>query len=152
MSTQLRHSGACFCGSVSYTVTGKPKLSAFCHCTRCQRLSGSTFIWTIHFPAPAFTWTHLEPHTAALDSYVTDGKPWKTRYRCKRCGVCVASHNTQTDNVSVWGVHLERDENGVTKDLDSIKPTAHTFYATRILDVGDNLGKWEGLEGSSTRM
>lgn len=32
--------GACFCNAVSYEVTGEPNLSAFCHCTNCQRLSG----------------------------------------------------------------------------------------------------------------
>ncbi|KAK7063888.1 Mss4-like protein [Favolaschia claudopus] len=152
MSTQLQHSGTCYCGSVSYTVTGNPTLSAFCHCTRCQRMNGAAFIWTIHFPATAFIWTHSEPHSVALNSYAAEDKPWKTRYRCKNCGVCVASRNTETESVSVWGVQLERHEDGATKDLDSVRPTAHIFYATRIVDVQDNLGKWEGYEGSSTRM
>src|SRR5580658_3795305 len=33
--------GACFCGSVTYTVSGMPVLSAYCHCTNCQRLNGT---------------------------------------------------------------------------------------------------------------
>ncbi|KAJ6601436.1 Mss4-like protein [Mycena vulgaris] len=150
MTTAI-HAGACFCGSVSYTVTGKPTLSAYCHCTRCQVLTGSAFIWTIHFPAVAFTWTHSEPHDRALDAYVTEGKPWKTRYRCKNCGCCIASHNTKTENFSVWGTQLEREE-GVTKNLDAVKPTAHIFYETRLVDVNDELSKWEGYEDKSTRI
>ncbi|KAJ6623056.1 Mss4-like protein [Mycena sp. CBHHK59/15] len=145
------HKGACFCGSVSYTVTGRPKLSAYCHCTRCQVLSGSAFIWTIHFPAAAFSWSHEEPRDAALDLYVTDGKPWKTRYRCKRCGGCVSSYNSKTEHWSVWGAQLERDDGGETKNIDEVKPTAHIFYGTRLVDVKDDLGKWEGYEDKSVR-
>ncbi|KAJ7024385.1 Mss4-like protein [Mycena alexandri] len=151
MSTSI-HAGACFCGAISYTVTGKPTLSAYCHCTRCQRMTGSACIWTIHFPASAFAWTHPEPQDVVLDKWVTEGKPWKTRYRCTKCGCCVASHNTKTESWSVWGSQLERNENGVTKDLAVIKPTAHIYYGTHLLDVKDDLGKWEGYEYKSNRI
>ncbi|KAJ7070660.1 hypothetical protein C8F01DRAFT_1206404 [Mycena amicta] len=125
--------GSCFCGATSYTVSGTPTLSA---------PAGSPCIWTIHFPAAAFSWTTNDPQ---LDSYVTEGKQWKTRYRCKACGCCVGS---------VWGTQLERDENGVTKDYEIVKPTAHIFYSTAIIAVGedDGLGKWEGYESKSTHL
>ncbi|KAJ7755022.1 Mss4-like protein [Mycena maculata] len=162
------HAGACFCGSVSYTVTGQPTLSAYCHCTRCQAsllglaslrnslnsqiMTGSAFIWTLHYPAAAFAWTHPEPHSAALAEYVTEGKNWKTRWRCNRCGCCIASYNTKTEHWSVWGTQFEREEGGITKDLDGIKPTAHIFYGTRLVDVKDKLSKWEGYEDNSAKI
>ncbi|KAF7307366.1 hypothetical protein MIND_00530700 [Mycena indigotica] len=142
--------GSCFCGAITYEVTGKPTLSAFCHCTRCQKMNGSPCIWTIHFPASAFSWTSTNPK---LDKYVTDGKPYKTRYRCKTCGCCVGSYNSITENWSVWGTQIERDENGLTKDYDALKPTAHIFYSTAVIEVGgDGLGKWEGYENKSLRI
>ncbi|KAJ7687381.1 hypothetical protein B0H17DRAFT_1070030 [Mycena rosella] len=113
---------------------------------------GSAFIWTIHMPAAAFAWTHAKPHDAALDKYVTEGKPWKTRYRCKNCGCCVGSYNTKTENWSVWGTQLERNEGGITKNWEVVKPTAHIFYETRLVDVDDELSKWEGYEYKSTRI
>jgi hypothetical protein len=64
----------------------------------------------------------------------------------------VGSYNIKTDNWSVWGAQLQREDDGVTKDLESVKPTAHIFYGTRIVDVNDDLGKWEGYENKSTRM
>ncbi|KAJ7610906.1 Mss4-like protein [Roridomyces roridus] len=143
------HSGSCFCGQVSYKVTGKPTTSSFCHCTRCQRLTGSAFIWTIHFPNAAFKWTS---DASAMDSYATDGKPYKTRYRCSKCGACVASYNANTEEWSVWGSQLERDSDGKTKDMDVVRPTAHTYYGTRLVDVNDGLGKWEGYEGKSAQL
>ncbi|TFK79774.1 hypothetical protein K466DRAFT_667975 [Polyporus arcularius HHB13444] len=144
--------GGCFCGSVTYAVTGTPTLSAFCHCTNCQRLSGCPFVHTIHFPASAFMWTHPAPHEDRLDSYVVTGKPWKTRWRCKSCGACVVSANSKTENRSVWGAHLARDEAGKILDWKSVQPTAHIFYDTRMLDVNDDLGKWTGYENNSTRL
>ncbi|KAF7303086.1 hypothetical protein MKEN_01272100 [Mycena kentingensis (nom. inval.)] len=140
--------GSCFCGAVNYTVSGSPVRSAFCHCTRCQKMNGSPCIWTIHFPNSAFAWTTSDP---AVDGYATDGKLYKTRYRCKACGVCIASYNSKTENWSIWGTQLERGDNGVTKDYDAVKPTSHMFYGTAIISAGDDgLGRWEGYEGTST--
>ncbi|KAH9919991.1 Mss4-like protein [Epithele typhae] len=155
------HDGSCFCGAVSYTVAGKPLLSAFCHCTNCQRLSGCPFVHTVHFLASAFAWTHAPPPggdpASALDAYTIPAKPWKTRYRCRTCGACVASANARAETRSVWGAHLARttaapDGAGRIADWDAVRPTAHIFYGTRMLDVPDGLGKWEGYEGKSARL
>ncbi|KAI1798186.1 Mss4-like protein [Ganoderma leucocontextum] len=144
--------GACFCSAVSYEVTGEPSLSAFCHCTNCQRLSGCPFVHTIHFPSSAFAWTHAAPHKERLDAYVIPSKPHKTRWRCKACGACVMSANAKTGSCSVWGAHLARDGAGRIIDWEKVKPTAHIFYGTRMLDVSDGLGKWEGYENDSVRV
>lgn len=32
--------GACFCKSVTFTLTGKPELCVYCHCSLCQRITG----------------------------------------------------------------------------------------------------------------
>lgn len=40
VEVDIVHKGGCFCGSVSYEVKGLPSLSAYCHCTLCQRLNG----------------------------------------------------------------------------------------------------------------
>ncbi|KAK7680190.1 hypothetical protein QCA50_016699 [Cerrena zonata] len=144
--------GTCFCGSVSYALSAPPVLSAYCHCTNCQRLKGCPFVHTVHFDASAFRWTHAEPHYDHLHAYPIPDKPHKTRYRCKNCGACVASHNSTKDKWSIWGVHLERTSEGKIKDWNVVKPTAHIFYGTRILDIEDSLGKWEGYEGDSGRI
>ncbi len=107
---------------------------------------------TIHFPSSAFQWTHPAPHEERLDSFIPPSKPYKIRYRCKKCGACVASVNSKTANTSVWGAHLARDEDGKILDWETVQPTAHIFYGTRMLDVKDSLGKWEGYENGSTRL
>jgi hypothetical protein len=106
----------------------------------------------MHFDAAAFTWTHSEPHETQLDSYDNPLKPYKRRFRCRNCGVSVASYNSQTQRVSVWGATLDRNEEGRIVGWDIAKPTAHMFYGTRMLDVNDNLSKWEGYESKSERL
>ncbi|KAG1868236.1 Mss4-like protein [Suillus subalutaceus] len=144
--------GSCFCQAVSYAVSAHPILSAYCHCTSCQRLTSCPFIHTMHFDASAFTWTHPEPHESQLDFYDNILKPYKRRYRCKTCGVGVASHNYNTNRVSIWGATLNRNEDGNIVGWDIAKPTAHQFYGTRMLDVNDDLTKWEGYESNSDNL
>jgi hypothetical protein len=37
------HEGGCHCGAVRYRVLSNPMLAGVCHCTSCQRRSGSAF-------------------------------------------------------------------------------------------------------------
>ncbi|GLB43532.1 putative glutathione-dependent formaldehyde-activating enzyme [Lyophyllum shimeji] len=89
------------------------------------------------------------PKEHVLDAFSPPEKPWKTRFRCKLCGVCVASRNVKATKWSIWGAQLERDGDGKLKRWDALKPTAHIFYGTRMLDVDDKLGKWSGYENAS---
>jgi hypothetical protein len=110
----------------------------------------AAFIHTIHFPASSFKWTTAEDN---LQTYVVPTKPWKTRFRCKNCGVAVAGHNGRRDKRSIWGGQLDREtEGGRIKNWDIVKPSAHIFYETRMLDVNDGLSKWAGYEGDSERL
>ena len=39
--------GGCLCGAVRYVLKGEPRGIALCHCTHCQRLSGSLFSFNL---------------------------------------------------------------------------------------------------------
>ncbi|KAG6851404.1 hypothetical protein H0H93_005802 [Arthromyces matolae] len=145
------YNGQCFCGSISYQVAGTPTLRAYCHCTNCQKLSGAPFIHTIHFPSAAFQWTNKDA-LIDMDSFNPPSKPYKTRYRCKNCGVCVASKNSLTEQSTIFGVHLQRDEKGALVDWDDLKPTSHIYYATHVLEIKDGLSKWAGYENQSEQL
>ncbi|KAG9313483.1 hypothetical protein JVU11DRAFT_5808 [Chiua virens] len=118
-------SGSCFCGTITFSVFGPPVLSAYCH---------------------------YQPAREALDHYENPLKPYKRRFRCKQCGSQVASFNTRTSQFSFWGACLERGPDGEILNWEQVKPTAHIFYGTRMLDVNDGLGKWEGYEGNQPRL
>jgi hypothetical protein len=38
-----KHEGGCVCGAVRYVITGDPLRVTVCHCTWCQRRTGSAF-------------------------------------------------------------------------------------------------------------
>jgi hypothetical protein len=39
--------GGCLCGAVRYVLKGEPRATAICHCTHCQRQSGSLFSFNL---------------------------------------------------------------------------------------------------------
>lgn len=46
--------GSCRCGALRVRVTKPPILTAACHCTGCQKMSGSAFSTTAMIPADGF--------------------------------------------------------------------------------------------------
>ena len=47
---------------------------------------------------------------------------------------------------------MRRDKDGKIERWEDVKPSAHIFYGTRMVDIRDGLGKWEGYVGSSVRL
>ncbi|KAI5996317.1 Mss4-like protein [Pisolithus albus] len=145
--------GSCFCGQVTFGAIAPPVLSAYCHCTQCQKLTACPLVHTMHFMDTDFRWTTTgDPPQTDLDTYDNPLKPHKRRYRCKTCGVCAVSYNRNTRRFSVYAGAVKRDADGKILNWEIIKPTAHQFYGTRVMDIEDGLDKWEGYEGNSTRL
>ena len=81
--------GRCLCGGVTYSVDAEPVVQAACHCTDCQRQSGSPFSVIVGVPRGAF---HVEGST--LSSFTTIGEDHggeTQRNFCSRCGAPVFS-------------------------------------------------------------
>jgi len=49
-----KRTGGCLCGSVRYTLDSDPVIMAVCHCTHCQKQSGSVFSANIAVPDTAY--------------------------------------------------------------------------------------------------
>jgi hypothetical protein len=76
--------GGCLCGSVRYVSDAEPMLVAVCHCSTCQKNTGSAFSLNIGLPSSSVTVTGeslatYEDHTGA------SGKPFFRAF-CSRCG------------------------------------------------------------------
>ena len=78
------HSGGCVCGSIRYRVQGEPVRAYVCHCTFCQRFTGSAF--------GVFTWFNEEnvevtgDGIATYDHTVDETDRWFRLHFCGRCG------------------------------------------------------------------
>ncbi len=76
-------SGSCLCGSVKFAAT--PPFTAFryCHCTRCQKASGSAHAANVFVPLAQFAWCSGEPH---IKRYDLTGAQRFSVWFCDQCG------------------------------------------------------------------
>jgi hypothetical protein len=74
--------GGCLCGAVRYVLKGEPKAIAICHCTHCQRQSGSVFSFNVVFGEADYE------QSGETMLYVDKGDSGQPVYRhfCGRCG------------------------------------------------------------------
>lgn len=79
----MKITGQCHCGFVTYSATLDPAQVSICHCTDCQRLTGSAFRVTASLPAGDFALTGGQPKR-----YVRYGDNGATRLQffCPDCG------------------------------------------------------------------
>ncbi len=81
--------GRCLCGSVTYHAEGEPLVQAVCHCTDCQRQTGTAFSVIVGVPRAALT---VEGSTLA--SFTTTGEDHggdTQRQFCSACGSPIVS-------------------------------------------------------------
>lgn len=76
-------SGGCLCGAVRYSTTAEPAMMAVCHCTDCQKQSGSAFSINVLVPRD-----QIEVDGEALSHFDVKGDSGEnvSRNFCNRCG------------------------------------------------------------------
>lgn len=81
-NVELKYSGRCLCGEISYSADVEPLFTGNCHCKDCQRSSGSAFTPAILF---------LEQNVSVLGEAryfetVSDSGSTHKRGFCSKCG------------------------------------------------------------------
>lgn len=119
--------GGCACGAIRYEITAMPLLLYACHCTDCQRRSGSSF--SLNMPVA----------TKALRIVKGAPKGWRsgattTSWFCGDCGCRLyGERDERPDAMSVRA--------GTLDDTSWLRPAAHIF--TR------SAQPWETFEGAA---
>ena len=75
------YEASCICGSIKYRFTGKPYTIYACHCTDCQRRTGTAFGLSMHVPASSVELTEGNH----LDITKPDGSIFKLCEGCRSC-------------------------------------------------------------------
>ncbi len=75
--------GGCLCGAVRYECTAEPVAVYYCHCTDCQKASGTAFHTGVFVPVDAFTIVQGE---AATYERPSDAGNTVTHAFCRDCG------------------------------------------------------------------
>lgn len=80
-------SGGCLCGAVRYSVAAESPLPVVCHCTHCQKQSGSAFSYALVVPTSALS------VSGALKTYRDVGSSGMEVLRkfCPECGSAILS-------------------------------------------------------------
>jgi hypothetical protein len=80
--------GGCQCGALRYEVRKAPQLVYTCHCTECQRLTGSAFSMALVVATGAFHLTGTQPRPFFR---IADSERRVTRWLCPVCGTWIWS-------------------------------------------------------------
>src|SRR5579871_2205066 len=83
------HEGGCLCGAVRFRITGTPVSVAICHCTNCQRNTGSAFSVNVIFHKPDYT---IQGTPAIYDDAGDTGNIVR-RVFCGKCGTPIESRS-----------------------------------------------------------
>ncbi|HEY6354531.1 MAG TPA: GFA family protein [Burkholderiaceae bacterium] len=78
------HQGGCLCGTVRYRTIGRPERTTICHCTFCQRLTGSAFL-----VEPVFSTRNVQIERSRVATYdhrsAAHGRALRVHF-CPTCG------------------------------------------------------------------
>ena len=111
-----KFSGGCLCGAVRYECNAEPLGMAICHCTHCQKVSGSAFSVNIVVPAPSVTW---QGQSGSYADTGESGKPLSRKF-CRNCGSSLA-----TETEALPGAIVIKA--GTLDDKSWLKPNYHIW-------------------------
>jgi len=115
------YEGGCLCGAIRYRVDAEPLALYVCHCTDCQRQTGTSFASAMIVPKSAFELLRGEPRAYAALS------PEGWVKRGKFCDACATR---------VWGLPARFPEvlvlrPGTLDDTTWLSPAAHIWTRSR---------------------
>jgi hypothetical protein len=109
--------GHCGCGAVAFEISEPLAAAAYCHCTRCQRRSGTATQGSARLAPGSLTVTRGEEH---LKAWAPEGGLEKVF--CGECGSARLARDPETGDISI--VRL-----GAIDGDPGIRPMAHQFVA-----------------------
>ena len=112
--------GNCLCGAVEFTAELPSRWVAHCHCTMCQKISGSAFItWA------GFSKSQCEINDASPQLQWYASSPEALRGFCKKCGSVLFFTSTR------WPDEIHISLPSFQTSIDR-KPEMHAFWDTHV--------------------
>ena len=112
--------GGCQCGDVRYRVAGEPVAVTACHCTECQRQSGSAFAMSMIVPRAAF---RLTGETRSFTRRADSGAEVECLF-CPRCGTRI--YHVPASMPATLNV-----KPGTLDDTAWLEPVLHVWTASK---------------------
>lgn len=113
--------GRCTCGAITYEMTAPPLFTHCCHCSWCQRESGSAFALNAIVEATGLTVTQGTPEAVTIPTASGRGQ---TVHRCPACKVAL---------YSTYGSPIVRFVRvGTLDDPAQVPPDVHIYTTTKL--------------------
>src|SRR5512144_1043817 len=78
--------GSCLCGAVRFAIDGRVSPLQYCHCTRCQKVTGGPFMAAVAAPTERVRWLAGEELVEIFALPVRETPPAYRSAFCRRCG------------------------------------------------------------------
>ncbi len=113
--------GGCQCGAVRYRLEGEPVALVACHCTECQRQSGSAFGMSLIVPKHAFQLLSGEPKQ--FDRTADSGRSVECAF-CPACGTRIYHEpSSRKDTLNI--------KPGTLDDTSWLSPALHVWTKSK---------------------
>jgi hypothetical protein len=122
--------GGCSCGKVRYSAEAEPVFAGLCHCTSCQKATGTSFSVVVAIPAPALTVTG---DVKVYDSKGDTGQATHSSF-CPDCGSpLLSTADVMQDVVMIRA--------GTMDDSSWVKPTMEIYCDSKMpwVELGGGL-------------
>jgi hypothetical protein len=119
----MKIDGGCHCGYITYEAEADPERVNICHCTDCQKLSGSAFRTGIRVASDSFRMISGEPTI-----YVKTAESGRKRAQafCPRCGSPI--YASRVGNApTVYNIRL-----GTVRQRDQFVPKAQFWSRSQL--------------------
>jgi len=128
--------GSCLCQAVKYTVSGSPRGTVLCHCSNCQKTTGSAFANNLRVLKSKLTILSGEDKIKCHKDSNTKSGIELSRYFCGDCGSPVYLTNPEFQGLVVLYTGC------IDTDAKHERPRGEMF--------GENTRKWfAGVEGAA---
>lgn len=128
--------GSCLCGEVSYEFTGPIKVFQYCHCTRCQKITGTAHASNIIIEPDHFKWIRGEGNIGRYE--LPEARHFASSF-CKTCGSTLPWITQSKKAMIVPAGTLDNDP--------KVKPMHNIYYSDKACwyENVDSLIKYDEL-------
>ena len=132
----MKIDGSCHCGKIAFEAEVDPAAARICHCTDCQKLSGSAYRVNIAAKAETFKLLRGTPKV-----YIKTAESGRKRAHgfCPDCGTPI--YATEPVNPKTYGLRL-----GSIRQRAELRPTRQIWHRSA-LPWSSDLSKIESIEG-----
>ncbi|KAH7069858.1 Mss4-like protein [Paraphoma chrysanthemicola] len=136
--------GHCTCKSITYTLAVAPLITHGCHCTYCQRESGSAFAINAIVEASNFSITStLHPNLVGIPSLSSVTGDAHLVARCPKCLTAVYAHYAFMEATADKNIICLRVGTLDEESKRRVRPDVHIFTSTKM--------EWVDLESERAR-